>query len=387
MNPLRVIFRTDASVQIGSGHVMRCLTLADALTERGGECQFICREHEGNLLEYIRQRGFATYGIPVQSDDSVLAAKKEGDNSNNIPRLGADWATDAAQSRVGAGETAVDWLIVDHYKLDARWERELRPLCYQLMVIDDLADRPHDCDLLLDQNYYCNQNQRYQGLLPEHCVSILGPGYVLLRQEFHARRQQLRMRNGTIERILVFFGGSDPTNQTEIVLKALEQLNRPELSVDVVVGPTNPNRESIRTICDRIPCATYHCNVSNMAELIAKADLGIGAGGSAMWERCYLGLPTITVVFADNQLRTTEDVAGLGAIEYLGWSDSLATEDYARAVLDAIVNPQRVKQISDAACRVVTGGSTSAVVNAMRNFEMPNLTKLSAGSLAMTASA
>ena len=387
MNTFRVIFRTDASIQIGSGHVMRCLTLAEALREVGAESRFICRELEGNLLELIHDRGFATCRLPVQSDDSSIGAKSSGDNINNNPRVSIDWATDAAQSKASAGETAVDWLIVDHYALDARWEKEMRSVCRQLMVIDDLADRAHDCDLLLDQNYYCNQKQRYQGLLPDHCVTILGPGYVLLRQEFHAARQQLRQRDGTIKRILVFFGGSDPTNQTQIALKALEQLQSSEISVDVVVGPTNPNRESIRSMCDQLACATYHSNVSNMAELIANADLGIGAGGSAMWERCYLGLPTITVVFAGNQLRTTEDVAGLGAIDYLGWSGSLVPEDYARAILDAIVNPQRVKQISDAALRVVTEGSTSAVVDEMRNFEMPNLTKISALSSAMTPSA
>ena len=382
-----MIFRTDASIQIGSGHVMRCLALADALKAQGAECKFICREHEGNLLQHIWDRGFAAYSLPVRSDDSSVGAKSSGDNVNNNPCVSTDWATDAAQSKVSAGDTAVDWLIVDHYSLDARWEKEMRSVCRQLMVIDDLADRPHDCDLLLDQNYYCNQEQRYQGVLPDHCVTILGPAYVLLRQEFHAARQQLKVRDGTIQRILVFFGGSDPTNQTHIVLKALEQFQSPEISVDVVVGPTNPNRESIRTLCDRLPCVTYYCNVSNMAELVANADLGIGAGGSAMWERCYLGLPTITVVSADNQLRTTEDMAALGAIDYLGWSDSLAAEDYERVILDAMGNPQRVKQISDAALRVVTEGSTSAVVDTMRNFEMPNFKKLSALSSAMTASA
>lgn len=346
MRSLSVIFRTDSSVTIGSGHVMRCLTLADVLRRRGADCLFICSEHEGNLFGLIRDRGFAVVGLPVLSD----------------------WASDAAQSKVSIGKTVVDWLIVDHYSLDARWEKEMRLLCHNLMVIDDLADRPHDCDLMLDQNYYRNQNQRYDGLIPEHCVSILGPAYVLLRQEFQVARQQLKLRDGTIQRILVFFGGSDPANQTQLALKALEQLQIPGISVDVVVGASNPNRDSIRTLCERLSGVTYHCNVSNMAELIANADLGIGAGGSAMWERCFLGLPTITVVSADNQLLTTEDMAELGAIDYIGKSDSIAVDDYVRVIIDAMSNPQRLKQISDTALSVVTEESTFAVVDKMCNL-------------------
>jgi UDP-2,4-diacetamido-2,4,6-trideoxy-beta-L-altropyranose hydrolase len=356
---------------------MRCLTLAAALRVAGAQCYFICREHPGNLIAQIRQRGFAVSVLPAATKALITDELAVAAQSSYIAWLGADWTTDAAETKVGIGETAVDWLVVDHYSIGASWEKVLRPMCRGLMVIDDLADRQHDCDLLLDQNYYRNQGQRYQGLLPEQCVTLLGPSYVLLRPEFDEARRQLRVRDGIIKRILVFFGGSDLTNQTEMALTALEQLNRQDISVDVVVGLTNPNRHSIQTLCDRLPYATYHCNVSNMAELILNADLGIGAGGSAMWERCFLGLPTITVVLADNQVRTTEDVAGLGAIEYLGWSDSLEIEDYARAVSDAIANPKRVEQISDAALGVLHEETTTAVVDAMRNLLQPSSAKLS----------
>ncbi len=368
MSPLRVIFRTDASVHIGIGHVMRCLTLAEALRERGAECRFICREHEGHLLEQIRQRGFDAYGLPV-AEFAEPAGSQAKQDPGQAAWLGADWATDAAQTKVGAGGTAVDWVIVDHYTLDAQWERAIRPICHRLMVIDDLADRPHDCDVLLDQNFYWNQDQRYQGLLPKQCKTLLGPAYVLLRPEFEKARQGLRTRDGNVKRMLVFFGGSDPKNQTRTVLAALKKMNTPDISVDVVVGHTNPNRHSIQVLCDQLSGVTYQCNVSNMAELIENADLGIGAGGSAMWERCYLGLPTITAAFAENQVRTTEDVAQLGAIEYLGWTDSLGVDDYERAIFRLIANPQRLKQISDAALAVVQKQTTSSVVDEVLNFQ------------------
>jgi UDP-2,4-diacetamido-2,4,6-trideoxy-beta-L-altropyranose hydrolase len=366
---MKVLFRTDASVQIGIGHVMRCLTLADALRQRGAECRFICREHEGNLLEQIRQLGFDAYGLPIRTTSVVSPDHGQGKDSSKSAWLGSDWATDATQTKVGVGKTAVDWLIVDHYALDARWERAIRPICHRLMVIDDLADRPHDCDVLLDQNFYRDQNQRYQGLLPKQCKALLGPAYVLLRPEFEKARQGLRTRDGIVKRMVVFFGGSDPKNQTRTVLAALEKMNTPDISVDVVVGHTNPNRHSIQELCDQLPGVTYRCNVSNIAELIVNADLGIGAGGSAMWERCYLGLPTITVVFAENQVRTTEDVSQLGAIEYLGWTDSLGADDYERAISRLIANPQRLKQISDAALAVVKKQTTSSVVDEILNFQ------------------
>jgi UDP-2,4-diacetamido-2,4,6-trideoxy-beta-L-altropyranose hydrolase len=384
MNPLRVIFRTDASVCIGIGHVMRCLTLAEALKDRGAECCFICRKHEGNLLEQIRQRGFDAYDLPVAAEFAESIGSGANQYSGQSAWLGSDWATDAAQTKAGAGGTGVDWVIVDHYALDERWERAIRPICQRLMVIDDLADRSHDCDLLLDQNFYLDQDLRYQELLPKHCKTLLGPAYVLLRPEFEKTRKGLRTRDGTVKRILVFFGGSDPENQTRTVLAALKKMNTPDISVDVVVGHTNPNRHSIQVLCGQLPDVTYFCNVSNMAELIANADLGIGAGGSAMWERCYLGLPTITVVFAENQVRTTEDVAQLGAIEYLGWTNLLGEDDYERAISRLIATPQRLKQITDAALAVVQKQTTSSAVDEILNFQQQDSVSDSSRSMRAT---
>jgi len=145
---MRIAFRTDASSQIGTGHAMRCLTLADALREQDAECQFVCREHEGHLMGYIRSRGHDTHALPRTRPSSSF----ESDLAH-ASWLGVDWQTDAAQTRQALGNAALDWLIVDHYALDRPWESALRSSCKRIMVIDDLADRQHDCDLLLDQNY------------------------------------------------------------------------------------------------------------------------------------------------------------------------------------------------------------------------------------------
>jgi UDP-2,4-diacetamido-2,4,6-trideoxy-beta-L-altropyranose hydrolase len=261
-----------------------------------------------------------------------------------------------------------DWLVVDNYTLDACWENAMRSHARHLMVVDDLANRPHDCDLLLDQNYYRDLTFRYDGLLPDYARCLLGPEYILLRPEFSEARHNLRQRDGVVRRILVFFGGSDPLNITGKVLQALEYLQPSPLQVDVVVGGANPHREDIRTFCENHTWASYRHQISNMAELIATADLGIGAGGASMWERCALGLPTLTVVFAENQLHAAKDVAETGAILYLGWADSLSIDDYRLAVQNLLDNPTRLRRASEAALDLVKT-SDEPVADAIWNWE------------------
>lgn len=341
---MKILVRTDASVEIGSGHLMRCLTLADQLRCEGAEVAFVCRDLPGEMFDLLIARGYRFAKLSLPEADKVTQQYDASETNKAAVQLFPD---------------GVDWLVVDHYQLDAAWERLLRPCVRKLVVLDDLANRPHDCDLLLDQNYYKDMGRRYDSLVPEGCIKLLGPKYVLLRPEFAEARQRLRVRDGTVRRILIFFGGSDPTNQTRKAVEAIRLLGERDIEADVVVGSTNPKRTLIQKLCDELPNVEFHCQVSNMAELILNADIGIGAGGTAMWERCCLGLPTITVVSAANQARTTEDVSGLGAIEYLGWSDKFAPEDYARAVRKLLGDSQRVKQISNAALRIFQLGGMS----------------------------
>lgn len=331
----KVLVRADASLEIGSGHVMRCLTLAGQLREHGAEVVFVCRDLPGGMSEYLRAAGYGVILLPGHETDAS--------------------ATSAALRTAFPG--GADWLIVDHYGLDIAWEQQLRPHARKLMVIDDLADRRHDCDLLLDQNYYRDLEHRYDGLVPPHCRKLLGPAYLLLREEFKIARKRLRQRDGSVRNVLVFFGGSDPANETRKAVEAFGQLNLPEVAVQVVVGAANPNREVLEKMCGELSKMTFHCQVSNMAEMITRADLGIGAGGSSMWERCFLGLPTITVVFADNQQRTTEDVAATGAIKYLGWSDQLSPGGYARTIAELVEDSESVRRIGAAALNLVSGPS------------------------------
>ena len=294
-----LIIRADASVQIGTGHVMRCLALADELRGGGAVVVFVCREFDGNLCAYIEEKGYVVHRLPVSNEQehNIKSGLK------HAAWLGADWQTDARQVEEIIKDLGIspDWLVVDHYALDERWEGFLRPYVKKIMVIDDIADRTHDCDLLLDQNFYENLENRYDCLVPSSCRKLLGPKYALLRPEFREARKNLRKRDGHVKRIMIFFGGSDPTNETTRALEALRMLNRPDIAVDLVVGSANPNKEKINELCAAMTNVTYYCQISNMAKLMADADLFIGSGGSTTWEKCCLGLPSLIISTAMNQ--------------------------------------------------------------------------------------
>lgn len=309
--------------------------------------EFVSRTQPGDLCDLIEEKGFRAHRLSPQMPEIVFA------NQPSVFSIDArvDCALTAEALRLDG--RSVDWLIVDHYGLDATWERCMRPFAKRIFVIDDLADRQHDCDALLDQNLYVETTRRYDGLVPAHCAVFLGPAYALLREEFHAIRPKTRVRDGRVRRILVFFGGGDPTNETAKALEALRLLGRTDIAVDVVVGSANPHREAVRTLCGQMPNTAYHCQVDNMAELMVAADLAVGAGGSTTWERCYLGLPTLTVVTAENQLATTRALAQAGGARYLGWFHEVDAGHLAQAIGDACTRQEMLREMSFRAMRLI----------------------------------
>lgn len=313
MRQMSILFRVDASLIIGTGHVMRCLTLAKALAETGTQCRFVCREHPGNLIDFIRQQGFEVAALPMPKDQQTIGDETEVLAPAHSAWLGCDWATDAAQTKVGASGTTIDWLVVDHYALDASWESAMRNAAKKIMVIDDLADRLHDCDILLDQNLYADMTRRYDAKVPNHCQLLLGPRYALLRDEFRQLHEQVNPRSGRVKRVLVFFGGVDLDNNTTRAIEALASVGGHNWHVDVVIGAHNPHREDVEAVAAE-KGFVCHVQTSRMAELMALADVSIGAGGTAIWERCCLGLPTLTVCVADNQDKQTADAASEGLL-------------------------------------------------------------------------
>lgn len=307
----KIVFRVDASTLIGSGHLMRCLTLAKRFEkEKNIEIVFISRNLDGNMNFLVEKAGYILFCLPkYQSNNSLNGYEKW---------LTVEKKLDAEQTKAILQEICADCLVIDSYALDEEWEKIQRPFVKKIMVIDDLANRRHDCDILLDQNYYQDIEIRYDGLVPKRCKLLLGPKHALLREEFYEERKHLRTRDGSIHRILVFFGGSDLTNETMKTVKAIAAVGMSDIAVDVVVGSSNKNKENVESFCLQQKNMTYHCQVNNMAELMHKADLAIGAGGSTNWERCFLGLPAIVIAIADNQVRICEDCNEINVIFYLG---------------------------------------------------------------------
>lgn len=338
-----VAIRVDSSEQIGSGHLMRCLTLAERLRKDGGEVHFISRDLAGSLHRLVEEHGFPLHLLPQHEQNPNLTGYAAW---LTVPQVVDAEETGEILSRM----QPVSRLIVDSYALDAVWEKRLRPLVREIFVIDDLADRPHDCDVLLDQNYYREMRHRYDGLVPPSCKLLLGPSHALLREEFYEAREHLRERDGILRRILVFYGGSDATGETEKAIRALVQLQLSSVAVDVVVGGSNPRRASIESLCAAYDFLHYHCQVSNMAELIAHADLCLGAGGTTTWERCFLGLPAIVTAVAENQIQICEDCAEAGYIRYLGRWDEVTVGDIAATVQRCIM-PQTLREMQRS-CRL-----------------------------------
>ncbi|MDH5524798.1 MAG: UDP-2,4-diacetamido-2,4,6-trideoxy-beta-L-altropyranose hydrolase [Desulfobulbaceae bacterium] len=303
----QISFRVDASVQMGTGHFMRCLTLADALKQRGSQIRFVSRHLPDHLCNMLKDKGHEFVLLDNTLSDVTL------DELAHAQWLGVSQERDASDSIQALADRTWDWLIVDHYALDSRWESMLRKSVKNIMVIDDIADRHHDCDMLLDQNFYADMESRYVGNVPGHCQLLMGPRYALLRDEFRQLHERLEPRSGPVKRVLIFFGGVDVDNYTGRVIEALSEIDVQDFHVDVVIGVQHPCREQIKTACAQSGFAC-HVQTDKMADLMAAADLAIGAGGGASWERCCLGLPTLVICTADNQSRQIVDAAKKGLL-------------------------------------------------------------------------
>lgn len=353
-----VAFRVDASIEIGTGHVMRCLTLAEELKCQGHECLFICRDHEGHLGKYIIEKGF-----------TVFLLKKVISNNSDFPNwnvyanwLGIHWEDDALQTLQVLAHRNIDWLVVDHYALDARWEQLLTPQACQIMVIDDLADRPHICELLLDQTFG-RKSQDYNKWLPKNCKILCGSDYALLRQEFSNLRSHSleRRKNSIFRKLLITMGGVDKYNVTGKVMSALCHSKLPkDCNITVVMGSTAPWISTIKEQAKVMPWSTnVLVGVNNMAELMAASDVAIGAAGSTSWERCCLGLPAILLVLAENQLSIADALEKAGASEVIQINDIEKQLPISRL----LTSKKQMHSMSNASSKVTSGNGVSKIIN------------------------
>lgn len=323
------VFRCDASPQIGGGHVMRCLTLAGMLRDLGWACGFATSPQTPGTVPALSGSGFAV------ADSAAMTTH---------------WPS-------------ADLLVVDHYGLEASFERSARPWAKRILAIDDLANRPHAVDLLLDQTH---------GRAPSDYAAwhngamLLGATYALLRPSFQqARAVALARRAGNeVARILVSFGAVDAVNATAMAMEAIA-LAAPGCAVDVVLGSSAPHLADVRLRVADMPMAALHVDVDNMAALMTDADLALGAPGTSAWERCCLGLPTLMLAVADNQHANADALQAAGAACNLGWHADANAPMLAAAIHDFAGDGDKRRVMAQRAAALCDGRGAFRVALAM----------------------
>jgi len=342
----RVAIRVDASTIIGSGHVIRCVTLAEELRGLGADVCFVCRPLPGDYCGWLKSRGYVVHRLPARK--------------GIVPTV-----LDATQTQEALSKnTPVEWLVTDHYGVDREWEDTARAAARRIMVIDDLADRSHHCDLLLNQNLPA-AGDSYAALVPAGTRVLQGPRYALLRPEFARLRCAQPPRDGIVRRILVCFGGTDAGNHTAAALRALRDCAGGVDHIDVVLGPSNPHREHIAALCAETPRTLLHSPATDMADLMTRADLAIGAGGAMSWERACLGVPTVAFGIAGNQRKVLEVLIEGG---YVVGVPELPSPDFAKMgawIRSALENQPLLRGLAQRAATLVDGLGAQRVANAM----------------------
>jgi UDP-2,4-diacetamido-2,4,6-trideoxy-beta-L-altropyranose hydrolase len=315
----KVAFRFDSSTWIGSGHAVRCSTLGRALLRQGVEVHILTREMPGHSIESLKGQGFLVHPLPKISQPL--------ESNCELPHgtwLGVDQETDLTQcSKKLSSLGRFDWLITDHYALDHRWQKPIRQFTKRILAIDDVADRKLEADILLDQNYFKNPSERYLGLVPEDCLLLLGPSFALLKEDFQQLTSQISHRDGKIRRIFVFFGGFDEPSLTARWVDAFISLPQQDVVADVVINKKHPSFSKLKIISQADPRLKLHSDLPSLGPLMLKADLAFGGGGTTTWERCCLGLPSIVISLAENQISIAKALSQANILGYLGHHDQL----------------------------------------------------------------
>ena len=372
------LVRCDASLIIGSGHVMRCHALALALKNRGVEVVFFCRHQPGDLISMLAQ-SFKVLRLERPRDSSPQPRPFDdclGGRALYRSWLGSSEEEDAAAflgAFISAGLRTPDWVIVDHYGLGATWQQCVQTSLLQLharvpsvLVLDDLVDRHHYANVLIDANRVDAQHLNpYSHLVPTSCITLLGPAYALLDPLYSSLQPLLPVRVNLC-RILVFFGGTDVSNYCALALQALSHPRLLHIAVDVVIGHAAPHRSALEKSASIRPNTNLHVGLPSLVGLMARADLAVGAAGTASWERACLGLPTILVPMAHNQQYGARALQAAGVARCLSIRDSSdLVEDLQLALLDLLDAPDALQQMSEACKQLGDGRGVARAVTAL----------------------
>jgi UDP-2,4-diacetamido-2,4,6-trideoxy-beta-L-altropyranose hydrolase len=358
---MTVFIRVDASIQIGTGHVMRCLTLAEALRKNSAEVMFICREHEGNMISFIESNGFNVCPLPNISDANIEVRNDHSLWLNTSLTQDASDTVNAIEGRLTQlNKTKADLVIVDHYAIDELWEAQIQELTSKLLVIDDLADRKHQCDILIDQTYL-RSSKDYAAVVGKDTIVLTGSEYTILRDEFlNTRDTSLKRRRYPLSKILVSMGGVDKDNMTLDILRQLETAVDQSTEVTVLLGNRNPWKSTIEQFLNNSTMNGHVLHSTNrVADLLANTDLVIGASGTSSWERCCLGVPTIMFVIASNQEFVAQQLQNSGAVIC---ATLHSEENYDLKPILSSLSAEKITELSTRSSKVLDGNGTSRIL-------------------------
>ena len=361
---MKTVFRVDSSNFIGFGHLTRCLTLAKVLRERGVECIFVCRDHPGNIASNVIDSGFSLFLLERVNEAAVSKVSElEYDKW-----LGCSWKIDADETNEILKSVQPELLIVDHYSIDAKWEEALAKNYMNLMVIDDMANRDHSCDILLDQNLFIDMKSRYKRRVSSQCLQLLGPKYALLQTEYSQLREKAKVRISSTKNLLIFFGGSDQSNLTELSFLAAHSFGSEFSSINVVIPSASPFHNQLKKLIKPIKNAKLHCDLPSLAPLMLDADISIGAGGASNWERFCLGLPSLVITLANNQKLVNNDLSKLRLIELIGDAEVIKIEQ-VRTAIRSIFSRRDLTDWSNRCMRECSGDGAILVADVILGLE------------------
>jgi UDP-2,4-diacetamido-2,4,6-trideoxy-beta-L-altropyranose hydrolase len=362
-----IAIRTDSSYEIGTGHVMRCLALAEGLQNSGWRPIFLSRDLPGNIFSKVRDSGFQLMALPPPADHQADSTEKPSLRPADWLRV--SWQQDVIDCKTALAGVPIDAICVDHYALDGRWEQEMAGGPWRMIVIDDLANRPHVCDMLLDANSG-RESTDYEGLARADTHFLIGPFYALLRPDFAKWRQYSidRRNRGQFNSIVIAMGGVDQPNVTGRIISAIANADLGQkFELTVILGQSAPWVEQVRLELSRLSChATLRVNVSDMAKILADHDLAIGGAGVMAWERCCMGLPSIVVVMAENQRAGAAALENQGAAILLEREDGL--ENNLVAALAKLQIADHLISMSKAAASITDGKGVERVVRMIESL-------------------
>lgn len=346
MNAPTLLVRADGSVAIGTGHVMRCLALAQAWQDAGGTVVFAMVQPLPALVERLRAESITVVRMSVEPGG----------------------AEDAAQSAELAKKHLATWVVVDGYQFNPDFQRSLKNAGLKVLFIDDNGEGGSYCsDIVLNQNVYASEESYLRR--ESYTVLLLGSRFAMLRREFARWRGWKRQISPLGNRVLVSMGGSDASNLTERVIEALAVLESPGIQARVIVGSSNPHLATLESAVSRSGWAIeLHKNPSNIPELMAWADVAISAAGSTCWELCFFGLPSLVMDVAENQRGIARALEQKGAAEYLGWGAEVTPEQITRGLKKLLLSPDLREGMSHGSQQLVDGRGAERVGSAMRGF-------------------